>query len=663
MEKMKTGRLSVCLSAALVLASLAAPTVASAAPTTPTDSSTISADVMKQIYDEVKTPYDYGIVLPKGDQPADFDSELTDQMNVFKIPGDNDYVYTTYVGKDINRKTDGTDNTGYSTGLARSKDMVTWEKLGKILSPDKDFYSASTAGYLVKNHTWGDLPTPHLTADGKYALTVLSTNEHGYEQGDKRGGVAFSPSNSFFNEDGSVAEFTMYDKPILDGSASYESGTIWAVKTIWDEENQRYVAFYNASHGPEVMNQAYSTDLIHWTREANNPVLQTVTQPNGEQWGQLYNGDADVVKIGDYWVMFYFTDTPVKIGNKIKPNNVIDSFAVSKDMVHWTKSDYKLTAKNSTFAKSYAHKPAVVKKNGVVYHYYNAVSNQDRNMALSTSVDLSPIKEAKHVLENSNDALLSNLLTKAQKELIKDGGSLKEVTAALSAIRMHLHPEADASLRSATLTYEKDGSTQQLGLKASGTTYSATLPSSASKVRLYAAPVASSAAVTTADGTEITNAGIGLSFDAAKGISPLKLTVTSADGTTKKGYTVKVASDAKNAGTSNGNSAAGPGANTNGSPSATPAKDSNNDSSTAAATADNGKKKAAAQSSAAAKKAAAAKAAKAASKEAGATEATAGENASSLAHTGSSVVFVLIAAAILVAGGAALLLKARKQRN
>ena len=117
-----------------------------------------------------------------------------------------------------------------------------------------------------------------------------------------------------------------------------------------DEENSRYVGFYNAASGPEVMCQAYSEDLTHWEREATNPVLNQDTSPSGDVWGDSHNADADVVKIGDYWVMFYFTSSP---------GGIIDSFAVSKDMVHWEKSYIPLTERNSTYSSTYAHKPAL----------------------------------------------------------------------------------------------------------------------------------------------------------------------------------------------------------------------------------------------------------------------------------------------------------------
>ena len=115
----------------------------------------LSEDLFQSIYEEVKTPYEYGIVLSYSGVGTDtFDSDLIDNPNVFAIPGDDTYVYMTYVGHD---------GTGYRTGLARSMDMLHWEKVGKILENGEpgawDEYNA--AGYIVRDHEWGELPTPH----------------------------------------------------------------------------------------------------------------------------------------------------------------------------------------------------------------------------------------------------------------------------------------------------------------------------------------------------------------------------------------------------------------------------------------------------------------------------------------------------------------------
>lgn len=396
----------------------------------------ISSEVIQNIYEEVKTPYEYGIVLEySGQGSGEFDSDLIDNPNVFTIPGDDKYVYMTYVGHD---------GSGYRTGMARSEDLLTWEKIGKVLDNGEpgawDEYNA--AGYIVKDHNWGEMPTPHRTKDGKYAMTYLASDEPGYEAGIKRAGVAFA--NKILNDDGTVAQWNRYPDPVLDasnGEYPYESGTIWKLQAVWDNERQRYVGFYNASTGPEVMCQAYSEDLINWQREEKNPVLNKDVSPSGENWGDSHNADADVVRIGDYWVMFYFTSSP---------GGIIDSFAVSKDMVNWTKSYLPLTKRNDTYSSTYAHKPCVFKKNGVVYHFYNAVGTEGRLIALDTSIDLTAVKKAQEI--NPDDCSgswyqgLQERLKNAQTALRKEGGSLKEVEEAIQKLNAYMEDETDEIL-------------------------------------------------------------------------------------------------------------------------------------------------------------------------------------------------------------------------
>jgi predicted GH43/DUF377 family glycosyl hydrolase len=88
-----------------------------------------------------------------------------------------------------------------------------------------------------------------------------------------------------------------------------------------------------------------------------------------------------VVKIGDLWVMFYF-------GAVWRPGG-FDTFACSTDLVNWTKwTGPDLVAPSEPWDKTYAHKPWVVKHDGVVYHFYNAVGDQGRVIGLATSKDL-----------------------------------------------------------------------------------------------------------------------------------------------------------------------------------------------------------------------------------------------------------------------------------
>jgi hypothetical protein len=82
------------------------------------------------------------------------------------------------------------------------------------------------------------------------------------------------------------------------------------------------------------------------------------------------------VKHRDLWVMFYF-------GAFWKPK-AFDTFACSYDLVHWAPwKGPHLVEPSEPWDREYAHKPWVLKYNGVVYHYYCAVGDRGRVIALA----------------------------------------------------------------------------------------------------------------------------------------------------------------------------------------------------------------------------------------------------------------------------------------
>src|SRR5262245_7556704 len=76
----------------------------------------ISPDDMQRVYDEVKTPFKYGIVLRPDEH------ETIDCPSVFRFGGK---WYMAYIAIK--------DKIGYETFLAGSEDLLRWKKLGKIL--------------------------------------------------------------------------------------------------------------------------------------------------------------------------------------------------------------------------------------------------------------------------------------------------------------------------------------------------------------------------------------------------------------------------------------------------------------------------------------------------------------------------------------------------
>jgi predicted GH43/DUF377 family glycosyl hydrolase len=84
--------------------------------------------------------------------------------------------------------------------------------------------------------------------------------------------------------------------------------------------------------------------------------------------------------------MFYF-------GAFWKPN-AFDTFACSYDLVNWTQWEGPhLVEPSVPWDQQFAHKPWVIKHDGVVYHYYCAVGENGRVIALATSEDLRSTEE------------------------------------------------------------------------------------------------------------------------------------------------------------------------------------------------------------------------------------------------------------------------------
>jgi predicted GH43/DUF377 family glycosyl hydrolase len=138
-----------------------------------------------------------------------------------------------------------------------------------------------------------------------------------------------------------------------------------------------FVMFYNGKqegkHATERIGMAVSQDMVHWSRFGAGPVID-----NGERG---ISGDPQIVRIGDLWVMFYF-------GHVWRPK-AFDTFAVSRDLVHWTRWEGEnLVEPSEPWDQTFAHKPWVLKWEGTVYHFYCAVGDQGRAIALASSRDL-----------------------------------------------------------------------------------------------------------------------------------------------------------------------------------------------------------------------------------------------------------------------------------
>jgi len=314
---------------------------------------------MEKIYLEIQTPFKYGVVFKHPDT-----TKMIDSPNIFR---ENDVWYMTYIIFD---------GQGYETWLAESNDLLKWESKGKILSFTKNTWDANQkAGYVsLVNTDWGGNYSVE-KYQNKYWMTYLGGNSAGYESGILKIGLA---SSTFLTE---VVEWKTSNAPLLSPEDEdvrwFENKTIYKSLVIRDSlkhTGHAFVMYYNAKGKDnfESIGMAVSDDMLTWKRYGENPVI---TRHKG------ICGDAQITKIGDVYVMFYF-------GAFWKPG-AFERFACSYDLINWTDWEGEdIVAPSEDYDKKYAHKPWVIKWNGIVYHFYNAVGSEGRVIALATSKDL-----------------------------------------------------------------------------------------------------------------------------------------------------------------------------------------------------------------------------------------------------------------------------------
>ena len=323
----------------------------------------VSDTDMNGIFNEVKTPYKYGIVFSHPDS-----SRMMDSPSIFRW---NNSWYMTYIIFD---------GKGYETWLAESDDLLKWNSKGRVLSfTDTGWDANQKAGYMSLLDTdWGGSYEPEIFND-RYWMSYLGGSTAGYEAGRLGVGMANTKDPSL------ATEWTRLPKPVLSANDSssrwFEKQTIYKSMVIHDtarHTGKPFVMFYNAKGDTadyESIGMAISDDMMNWQRYGKDPVISKFRK------GTI-SGDAQIARINKLYVMFYF-------GAFWNDSHAYERFACSYDLIHWT--DWKgenLISPSEPYDQDYAHKPFVIKWKGVVYHFYNAVGASGRVIALATSKPL-----------------------------------------------------------------------------------------------------------------------------------------------------------------------------------------------------------------------------------------------------------------------------------
>ncbi|MBR4051657.1 MAG: beta-galactosidase, partial [Alistipes sp.] len=336
----------------------------------------VSQERMAEVYEEARTPYKYGLVIAPETNNAKIDCPT-----LFR-EGDKWYMtYVLYNGKGAK------DGRGYETYLAESDNLLEWKTLGKVLEwPEKGWDMNQRGGFpALVDMEWGGSYELQQFKNRRW-MTYIGGAGRGYE-------AVEAPLNiglAWTKQDPTEAHPWQTPKgPILsiedEDVQWWESLVQYKSMVYWDRSESLgapFVMYYNAGgKNPETgykgerIGIALSKDMKKWERYAGNPIFSHEAQ------GTI-TGDAQIVKMGDVYVMFYFSAF-----NPARPYLAYNTFACSYDLVTW--DDWQgddLIYPTKPYDEMFAHKSFVVKHDGVVYHFYCAVNNDEqRGIAVATS--------------------------------------------------------------------------------------------------------------------------------------------------------------------------------------------------------------------------------------------------------------------------------------
>jgi len=325
-----------------------------------------------------RTPYKYPeLVLAPTGKEDDFDGRSVDDPIVFYANGAFQMLYI------------GWDGIGYQTGLATSQNLVHWTRIALVAPRDTASkytrYNLALSSILRDKNlrSRGDA----IKVNGRYVGAWNAYPSAGYEEGAAVIGLATSSD---------LLHWQLTD-PILipqDG-APWEHGGLYRPDLMLDRGT--YYLYYNAKTDPlpksegggwrEQTGVATSIDLKTWTRCSENPILKNgprgaSTYPAGTPFppGQplvdardsRFASNPFVVQNGCDFAMFYFG-----FGYQ-RPGRACEMLALGADPFTFVKVPEILidVGVPGSIDETFAHKPSVITHQGILYHFYCAVSGK-----------------------------------------------------------------------------------------------------------------------------------------------------------------------------------------------------------------------------------------------------------------------------------------------
>lgn len=301
---------------------------------------------------EFLTPYHDPVpVLTGSGIPGSYNAQAVDCPFVFRHHG---RFFMLHIGFD---------GIGYRTALAVSDDLLSWQHYAVVLDRDPeskrwDRIGASGNWIIRESDSLDEVPGIR-KINGCYWMLYHSYPGEGYENGPAK--ISFA-----YCEDEDLLHWKRLEKPVF----SWEDGAEWERGGLYRGAvlpvNGRYAMLYNAKNEESVWREqtglAWSDDLIHWTRNSDRPVLSGT--PGGWDW--RFVSDPYPVRYKDFWLNFYFG---------YDGHHAQEGLAWSRDLIHWEKLPDPLIPHGDANAQDseHAHKAAVVRHNGILYHFYCGV--------------------------------------------------------------------------------------------------------------------------------------------------------------------------------------------------------------------------------------------------------------------------------------------------
>ncbi len=354
----------------------------------------VSTERMRQIYEASQTPYKYGLVVA-----PETNYEKYDCPTIFRHDSLWYMTFVCYDGKD------GTDGRGYTTWMAESTDLLHWDIKGKVLDlphsiledadghprPSRLWDQNQRGGFpALIDHEWGGTYAMR-PFKGRHWMTYIGGPGTGYEAVKAPLSIGLASTtgdvttpHQWETQDTPLMSYDDKDAQWWERLTQYKSTVYWLKdkgERIKGYEKYPFVMFYNAGGKDDLhpkgerIGIALSKDMRRWRRYEGNPVFTHDTE------GTI-TGDAQIVRMGDTWVMYYFSAY-----NPTREYNAYNTFAASHDLIHWQDwTGPDLIVPSKPYDEMFAHKSYVVRHDGVVYHFYCAVNHAgQRGIAVATS--------------------------------------------------------------------------------------------------------------------------------------------------------------------------------------------------------------------------------------------------------------------------------------